>query len=104
LAPVGGYPGDETKAVEMFKQARADQGGRRHPCRLSHPQGPARVQRKDRRGRLLHGGSLHEPHGHPRAGAERRGAVLRPTAYKPGRKPRRSRPRCWSSSRRTTGS
>ena len=83
LFPLGGYPGDEDKAREMFGRARPGQDARGLPRRGALPEGRAGRQRQDRRGRLLLGRRHGQLPRHAAARARRRGAVLRRRRRRP---------------------
>ena len=85
LFPLGGYPGDEDKAREVFPEARSGKDARGLRGRGRLAQGAARNQRQARRGGLL----LRRRHGQlpgdPRARPRSRRAVLRQRAEPRGR-------------------
>ena len=85
LFPLGGYPGDEDKAREVFPEARSgeDARGLRHGGRLA--QGAARNQRQGRRRRLLLRRRHGQLPGHARARPRGRRRVLRQRTEPRGR-------------------
>ena len=83
LFPLGGYPGDEDKAREVFPEARSGQDARGLRRRGRLAQGAARDQRQGRRGRLLLRRRHGQLPGHARArprGRRRRSTAARRTS------------------------
>src|SRR5713101_3688306 len=81
LTPLGGYPGDEDKARELFGKLDQGQDPPGLRGRGGFPEEASRMHRQGRRGGLLLRRRDRQPIGHAHPRTERGGAVLRqPTA------------------------